>query len=92
MKVLALFRDFPRPDDRELKKLEANDRIPRVTILGAALNADILDRRRLERVPAFRRTVYRFLPLEVAQVIEAFLIRKRYDAVLSWGERLGFSF
>ncbi len=92
MKVLALFRDFPRPDDRELKKLEANDRIPRVTILGAALNADILDRRGLERVPVFRRVVYRFLPLEVAQVIEAFLIRKRYDAVLSWGERLGFSF
>ena len=92
MKVLALFRDFPRPDDRELRKLEANDRIPRVTILSAALNADILDRRGLERIPVFRRAVYRFLPLEVAQVIEAFLIRKRYDAVLSWGEKLGFPF
>lgn len=92
MKVLALFREMRRPDEDGLRELETNDKCPRVTIFSTTLNADILDRRRLERVPAFRRAVYRFLPLEFAAVIEAFLIRKHYDVVLSWGEKLGFPF
>jgi glycosyltransferase involved in cell wall biosynthesis len=92
MKVLCLFRDMPRPDDEELKRLEESDQIPRATMFTTELNALVLDRLALQRVPFLRRKLYRFLPLLTAQVIEAFLIRKQYDVVLSWYEKLGLPY
>ncbi|MER3523678.1 MAG: hypothetical protein C4326_06305 [Ignavibacteria bacterium] len=91
-KVLALFHDIPRPPFEELKRLEETDQTPRATIFATEFNADVLDRRMLERAPAWRRFVYRFLPVPIAQVLEAFAIYRRYDFVLSWHEKLGFTF
>lgn len=92
MKVLALFHDIPRPAFDELKCLEDNDQTPRATIFATEFNADVLDRRMLQRAPLWRRVVYRLLPMHTAQVAEAFLICRRYDLVLSWDEKIAFPF
>lgn len=92
MKVLALFYDIPRPDFEELKRLEEEDQTPRATIFTTEFNADVLDSKMLQRAPAWRRLLYRFLPVPVSQVIEAFFIFRRYDLVLSWHEKIAFPF
>lgn len=92
MRVLALFYDIPRPDFEELKRLEDQDQTPRATVFTTEFNADVLDRKMLQRAPALRRFVYRFLPVPLAQVIEAFCIVRRYDLVLSWQEKIAFPF
>ncbi len=92
LKVLALFYDIPRPDFEELKRLEEQDQTPRATIFTTEFNADVLDRKMLQRAPAVRRVLYRFVPVPLAQVIEAFCIFRRYDVVLSWQEKIAFPF
>lgn len=92
MKMLALFQDIPRPDFDELRKLEEDDKTPRAAIFTIEFDADVLDRKMLQRAPAFRRALYKFLPVPVAQVIEAFCIHKQYDIVLSWQEQVAFPF
>lgn len=71
-----------------LRRLEINDQHPRVLLLEDTLNADKLDERSLEQAPALRRALYRFLPTAIAQVIEAYALRRNYDVVISWSERL----
>lgn len=92
MRVLALFYDIPRPDFEELKRLEEQNQTPRATIFTTEFNADVLDRKMLQRAPAVRRILYRFMPVPLAQVIEAFCIFRRYDLVLSWQEKIAFPF
>lgn len=92
LKVLALFYDIHRPPEEELRRLENNNQTPRASIFRDEFNADILDSRMLEKAPAIRRAFYRFLPTELAQIIEAYTIHQRYDIVLSWYERAAFSF
>ena len=81
-----------RPDRSVLKDLEAADQHPRATFFGEALNSDELDERLLARAPGLRRAIYRCLPRTLAQIIEAFIIRNNYDAVISWSERYGLPF
>jgi glycosyltransferase involved in cell wall biosynthesis len=92
MKVLALFHDIPRPDFDELKRLEEEDQTPRATIFTTVFNADVLDRKMLARAPRVRRAIYKFLPVPIAQIIEAFCIFRTYDLVLSWQEKIAFPF
>jgi glycosyltransferase involved in cell wall biosynthesis len=92
MKVLCLFRDIPRHDDEELRRLEQTDQVPRATIFETELNAYVVDRRALQKAPVVRRAIYRFLPLLAAQLVESLFLRKRFDAVLSWYEALGFPY
>lgn len=92
MKVLGLFQDFDRPDLAEMLEKERNDFIPRSSVFHTELNADILDRKMLERAPMLRRLLYARLPLPMAQAIEAFIIQDEYDVILSWQERAGFPF
>ncbi len=77
-----------RFDKARLKELESNDQYPRVTFFADALNADELDEKFLQRSPWWRRFFYTLLPVTVSQVIEAFIIKKKYDAVISWAEKL----
>jgi len=64
----------------------------RVSLYGDMLNSDLLDERFLDRVPRIRRLLYKPLPGPVSQVLEAFLVKERYDAVISWSEHLGLPF
>lgn len=79
-----------RPDDAVLAEMEENDRYPRALLFQRTLNSDILDERFLQRAPRLRRNFYRLMPIAVAQIIEAFILRERYDIIISWAARLGY--
>lgn len=83
---------FGHPAPEELVVLEQADRYPRASLFGRVLNTDLLDERFLERVPAGRRRLYRGLPPSVAQVLEARVVGREYDAVISWAEHLGLPY
>jgi len=78
-----------RPDGNELLRLEATDQYIRASLFGRTLNSDILDERLLRRAPVIRRLIYKALPTTASQILEAFVVRRRYDALISWSERLG---
>ena len=80
------------PERETLLKLEAADEYPRTSLFYEELNSDRLDERFLERAPEGRRIVYNALPQMATQLAEAFVIKGRYDAVISWNERLGLMF
>jgi glycosyltransferase involved in cell wall biosynthesis len=89
MKVLALLTTGLKPADRNLERADAS---PRASLFEDELNADMLYESSLLKAPAFYRFFYRRLPVTVAQVLEAYRIRKRYDAVLSWSDPHGLLF
>ena len=78
-----------RPEASELLRLEAADQYVRASLFGRTLNSDILDERLLRRAPVVRRIIYKALPTTASQILEAFVVRRRYDALISWSERLG---
>jgi glycosyltransferase involved in cell wall biosynthesis len=93
LKTLALVAaGFGRPEPAEIAKKEAAGEHPRVLLFEQTLNADLLDRRYLQHAPAWRRAIYRFVPITLAQVLEAFFVKGKYDAVISWAENLGMPF
>lgn len=82
-----------RPEPAELRKLEERDASPRVTLYERYLESDMLDERFMrDRVPGWRKFLYRLVPKPLDQVLEAFIVRKRYDAVIAWAERFGYPF
>jgi glycosyltransferase involved in cell wall biosynthesis len=80
------------PDRAELLRMEAADLCPRSSLFYETLNSDRLDESFLERAPAFRRLLYTPLPKAMAQIAEAMVIKRRYDAVITWAELLGLPF
>lgn len=61
--------------------------IPRVLYFEDTIGCDMLDESYLRDVPAFRRFFYRFIPTVFTQGIEAWSVRKHYDAVVTWSEQ-----
>ena len=68
-------------------RLEEADRSPRISLFERMTGADVLDEHFMSRVPRPRRWLYRAMPPEVAQVIEAFLVQRRYDVIISWCDK-----
>jgi glycosyltransferase involved in cell wall biosynthesis len=92
MKTLTLVTaSSTRPERSELLRMEAADLYPRATLYGDVLNSDILDTRFIQNA-GHRSHLYRVLPTAASQLLEAFLIKRRYDAIISWAEHLGLSF
>jgi glycosyltransferase involved in cell wall biosynthesis len=75
-----------------IRALEARDEHPRASLFEDELHSDILDEQALRKAPAPIRFFYTHLPIWVAQVLEAYRIRHRYDAIISWAPRLGLPF
>lgn len=93
MKILTLVSSgFSRPDRDQLRKLEMADEWPRTLLYEDTLGSELLDERFLERVPRFRKLLYKPLPVVFRQVIEAYVRRHEYDAIVSWSEPLGLLF
>jgi glycosyltransferase involved in cell wall biosynthesis len=94
MKTITLVSLGKRqPGRTELYQMEATDSWVRASLYGDALSSDLLDERFLEGVPiAARRLLHRGLPGAVLQILEAFIVKGKYDAVLSWAEHLGIPF
>ncbi len=80
------------PDRETLLRLEATDQYPRTTYYSTALCSDLLNERYLEQLPIGLQTLYHRIPITIAQVLEAYRVRKQYDAVISWAENLGLPF
>jgi glycosyltransferase involved in cell wall biosynthesis len=78
-----------QPEKSELLRLEAADEYIRASLFPDMLNSDVLDERFLKRVPAMRSLLYKLLPRTIPHVLEAFVIKRKYDALISWSERLG---
>ena len=77
------------PEAAELRRKEEADEMPRSILFRDTLNSDMLDERFLSHAPWIRSRAYARIPVPLAQVIEAFALRNRYDAVISWAEHLG---
>ena len=92
MRTLTLVENGLPQDSAELRRLEAEDQAPRMLLYRDALGSDMLDGAYLRRAPALRAALYRGLPTPVAQVLEAYAVKSRYDAVISWADRLGLPF
>lgn len=93
MRTLTLVTTgFRRPDPSELRRMELADEYPRTLLYEEMLNCDILDERFLNQVPAYRKLLYGPLPVLCRQILEAYVQRKRYDAIISWSERHGLLF
>lgn len=93
MKTLTLVSmDLGLPDRNTLLRLEAADEYPRVSLFYEELNSDRLDERFLSQAPGWRRLAYGGIPKMAAHLSETFLIKNRYDAVISWSERFGLMY
>src|SRR5947209_1425365 len=93
MKTLTLvYGGIDKPPLAELERREAADECPRVTLYEKQLNSDMLDERHVASVAGLRGRLYRHLPTGVAQALEAYSRRNRYDAVVCWAEHLGLPF
>jgi len=87
--LFIIAKGMNKNTDAEIRALENQDLLPRVSLLEQELNTQILDERYLQTVPWYRRFLYKLLPTEAAQIIEALVMQKKYDAVLSYYERVG---
>jgi peptidoglycan/xylan/chitin deacetylase (PgdA/CDA1 family) len=87
--LLLLSAGLGWPDRAGLEQREAADRFPRMVPLIESLNACILDERYLQSAPRWRSAAYKLTGIGIAQVLEAFAVRKKYDVIVSWGEHLG---
>ncbi|RCK77762.1 MAG: glycosyl transferase group 1 [Ignavibacteriae bacterium] len=93
MKILTLISSgLNRPDINKLLQEEAADRMPRISLYQRELNSDMLDERFLQTIPKWRKIIYKFLPIVLQQVIEAYIICHKYDLVVTWAERLAYPF
>ena len=80
-----------KQSDQVIRRLEIEDKIPRVSLLENAISAELLDERYLvEKTPSLRRLFYRLIPVSIAQLLEALIILNRYDVVLSHTEKVSF--
>ena len=80
-----------KPSNQVIRKLESKDKIPRVSLLEDAISAEVLDERYLlEKPPKFRKLLYRFIPVSIAQLFEALFIMNKYDVILSHTEKVSF--
>jgi glycosyltransferase involved in cell wall biosynthesis len=78
--------------DEEIRFLEERDLCPRVSLLEEELNMQLLDERYLRTIPIARKMFYKLLPVNLALILEAWIIHRQYDAVISYYERIGLPF
>src|SRR3954470_19234808 len=90
MKILTIvYGGHNQPSPEELDRRETADEWPRVRLYEKQVNSDMLDERTIAASSGLRGAVYSRLSMGLAQAFEAFSQRRRYDAIVSWGERFG---
>ena len=92
MRTLTLVDGGLVRDREATRRLEAADLAPRMLLYEEALNSDMLDDNYLRAAPPRRASLYRALPLGVAKILEAYAVKDRYDAIISWADRLALPF
>ncbi len=71
--------------------LEERDLSPRLSAYERYLSSDMLFEDAIEQAPPLWRMIYRRLPITIAEALEAFRIRKRYDVIISWSDPHAFA-
>jgi glycosyltransferase involved in cell wall biosynthesis len=72
-------------------KEEADER-SRGSLFEKVLNTVMVDEQYLSKTSRWRKWIYRILPVSFSQVMETFIIKKRYDVVISWSDMNGLLF
>jgi glycosyltransferase involved in cell wall biosynthesis len=75
-----------RPDPADVLRREEADEFPRVSTFQQVLNSTLLEDRFVNEATGLRGMLYKKLPLVIAQVLEAYRIRKSYDVIITWSE------
>lgn len=91
MKTLYIIsKGIGKMSDEEIHRREKENNHPRVSLLENALSAEVLDERYLtNKVPAFRRWIYQFISVGLAQMLEALSVHQKYDVIFTQSERVG---
>ncbi len=66
--------------------MEEADQTPRASLYEQELQTEMAYEEFMNRAPGIRKFIYKRLPVQVAQVIEAFFQRKKYDVIISWSD------
>ncbi len=89
--LYIISKGMNKQSNQVIRQLENEDKIPRVLLLEDAISATVLDERYLSEKPPFlRRIFYSFIPVSIAQLIEALFILNRYDLILTHTEKVSF--
>lgn len=64
---------------------EEADKCPRASLYEKTLNSVMLNEQVLSQAPSWRKRLYRFLPFGFSEIIEAYFLRRDYDAIIAWG-------
>lgn len=78
-----------KQSDEIIRQQESDDLRPRVSLFEKELNTTLVDERHLNNVPWYRKFLYKLLPIEVSQIIEALIMQRDFDVVISYYERVG---
>ncbi len=71
---------------------EQSDELPRSSLYERTLKTVTLDETSLSKSPWWRRGIYKILPASISMAIETYLVRKKFDVVISWSDKNGLLF
>jgi glycosyltransferase involved in cell wall biosynthesis len=91
-KVLTIVTMGMAQPRSELKRLEENDLSPRSLLYEDTLDSDLLNENYFQQLPPYKKYFYRFMPNMLAQLLEAYVVRKKYEAVVTWSGKIALSF
>lgn len=87
MRTLIFTSRQGKPPEDELRRQIAEGLLPDSVSSDDAIGGTIVDERYFERIPGVYGRLLRALPLLGAQALELVRLARRYDAVVTWGER-----
>lgn len=90
--LFLVSKGLDKLSDEEIRRREETDIQPRTKYFEDELNTHLLDERHLETVPWYRKVIYALLPVWLTLIIEAWFVHEKYDAVISYYERVGLPF
>jgi glycosyltransferase involved in cell wall biosynthesis len=86
--LLIIAPEVQHAERAEQYRREAADESPRHSLLEDMLSADVMDGAYLKGLSGFSRMLCKFFPAPVVQALQAYRLRHRYDAVISWDDRV----
>lgn len=84
--VMLVSTRIPTPDPEKEQRNEQ----PRDSLFNRTLGTVVINEAYLAKMPpGWRRMIYRHLPTFAAQVLETYIVKKRFDVILSWSDQNG---
>ncbi len=82
--VLLISSGIPQYDPER----EERGEIPRGMLFNRTLRTTLINEDYLSHTPPWwRRTLYKLVPAFIAQITETFIIKKKFDVVVSWSDK-----